>query len=147
MLKTKMNNTLSLALPSNENSVGDVNNNNSKVLKSRMSNSAWDKDNLASLTFNSALGHRSPLGHKRGVTSLSYCEKSATLFSGSHDTVIKVWSLDKETDRFQCVRTLEGHKFTVWALCATKDGKYLFSGSSDGNIIVRTFFHCILISF
>lgn len=35
------------------------------------------------------------------------------------------------------LRQLEGHKFTVWALVVSEDGKYVFSGSSDGTIMVQ----------
>ena len=40
------------------------------------------------------------------------------------------------TFRWECVKVLEGHSFTVWALVVSSDGKFLFSASSDGNVIV-----------
>jgi WD40 repeat protein len=60
-----------------------------------------------------------------GVTSLAF--DGEFLFSGSHDTKIKVWNRN-----YEVIQELEGHKFTVWAVTATKDT--LFSGAADGTI-------------
>jgi WD40 repeat protein len=49
------------------------------------------------------------------------------LFSGSHDTKIKVWN-----SNFEIIQELEGHKFTVWAIAASKG--MLYSGAADGTI-------------
>ena len=143
LLKHKLDSIQTGAIiPTNDNNNTSNNNNNNNNnpnnnrqlsvsdLKNEKSKTPWDRYNLESLDVHSNL-----VGHKRGVTSLAYCEKTNTLYSGSHDTTIRVWHLDPDIDDFQCVKKLEGHKFTVWALCVTKDGQYLFSGSSDGTII------------
>jgi E3 ubiquitin-protein ligase TRAF7 len=51
------------------------------------------------------------------------------LFTGSHDTRIKVWDGQKS---FDFVGELDGHDYTVWSLFLT-DGK-LYSGSADCTI-------------
>ncbi len=40
-------------------------------------------------------------------------------------------------DKFECLQTLEGHEDRVNAVLETRDAKYIISGGSDNNIIVR----------
>ena len=53
-------------------------------------------------------------GHNRGVTALAFSTKLKYLFSGSHDTMIKVWDCNQldTTNNISpiCFQTLQGHK-------------------------------------
>eukprot|EP01117_Protostelium_nocturnum_P018854 TRINITY_DN797_c0_g1_i1.p1 TRINITY_DN797_c0_g1~~TRINITY_DN797_c0_g1_i1.p1 ORF type:complete len:537 (+),score=106.78 TRINITY_DN797_c0_g1_i1:51-1613(+) len=80
-------------------------------------------------------------GHTMGVTCLLEWSEKKLLFSGSHDTMIMVWDLNKinqqnsEEDNLNCcIAKMKGHFYTVWALALSKDGSKLFSGSSDSTI-------------
>ncbi|GAM23547.1 hypothetical protein SAMD00019534_067220 [Acytostelium subglobosum LB1] len=67
-------------------------------------------------------------GHQLGVTSLEVDDNY--LFSGSHDSTIKMYNLDT----LKHVHTFQGHELTIWALLS--DGKRLYSGSNDHKIRV-----------
>ncbi|HOK23808.1 MAG TPA: WD40 repeat domain-containing protein, partial [Candidatus Hydrothermia bacterium] len=49
------------------------------------------------------------------------------IFSGSYDNTIKLW----EVSTGKLVRTFEGHKLGVNAVCFSPDGKYIASGSES----------------
>ncbi len=49
-------------------------------------------------------------GHNRGVTALAYSVFKKLIFSGSHDTTIKLWDCSENITP-NCVRTLQGHKY------------------------------------
>ncbi|PRP81779.1 hypothetical protein PROFUN_10649 [Planoprotostelium fungivorum] len=76
-------------------------------------------------------------GHSRGVTCVLPWTEKNYLFTGSHDTTIRVWDLnDVEPDGVseRSVGIMRGHFYTVWALALSRDKKKLFSGSSDATI-------------
>ncbi|CAM9462401.1 unnamed protein product [Chrysoparadoxa australica] len=72
-------------------------------------------------------------GHLLTVSAMVwvYPGPKALLASGSHDTYVRVW----DTETCELVGTLAGHKGTVGALAATKDGKVI-SGGADGVVMV-----------
>lgn len=55
-----------------------------------------------------------------------------TLFSSSRDQTIKIWQL--QTEKWQCVQTLEGDSGSFHSLVINSTGNLLFGGSSDGTI-------------
>lgn len=63
------------------------------------------------------------------VACLSFFSCIGLLFTGSHDTRIKVWDSQKE---YAFVGELDGHDYTVWSLFLA-EGK-LYSGSADCTI-------------
>ena len=69
-------------------------------------------------------------GHSNGVSSVVFSPDGKTLASGSKDTTIKLWSVDKG----ECFRTLSGHSIYIWSVAFSPDGKTLTSGSSDCTI-------------
>ena len=99
--------------------------------------------------------------HNRGVTSLGFasipCESKESspsssssttsnqslLFSGSHDTSIKIWDVSGVTSThlvneglpdIECLGTLSGHRLSVWSLLFCPQSSLLYSGSSDTTI-------------
>jgi WD40 repeat protein len=72
---------------------------------------------------------RTLLGHNRGVTSLTVVGNY--LVSGSHDTKIRVWDMNRN---FQCVKQFTGHDYTVWSLASHPTKNRVYSGSSDSTI-------------
>jgi WD40 repeat protein len=59
-------------------------------------------------------------------------EQSFLIVSGGEDRRIKVWD-GLSGNLYQ---TLENHKDSITALTSTQDGKYIFSGSADGVVII-----------
>jgi WD40 repeat protein len=62
-------------------------------------------------------------GHAYGVISLALSPDGKRLYSGSHDSTIKVWDLQTGKD----ILTLRGHSAGVARLALSVDGKRLFS--------------------
>jgi WD40 repeat protein len=92
-------------------------------------------------------------GHTAAVRCLSYDSESMTLYSGSDDSVIKVWkkrnfinsyneendvnnTVDDDSTNIICVMTLEGHDCSVYALIYDSSSGTLYSGSFDCTIKV-----------
>lgn len=79
--------------------------------------------------------------HQDNVLSLCIC--GHTLFSGSADYTIKVFTISTlclklkawEVNSFKLIKTLNGHSGSVFSLASSDH--YLFSGSSDNSIKVE----------
>ncbi|WP_329477743.1 WD40 repeat domain-containing protein [Kribbella sp. NBC_01484] len=69
-------------------------------------------------------------GHTLEVSSLAFSRDGKYLASGSDDTTIRLWLLEKGIT----TATLEGHTDMVLGLAFTPDGSVLASGSQDGTI-------------
>jgi len=63
------------------------------------------------------------------VNSVAVSRDGRYIVSGSHDTTIKVWNIEKK----ELLKTLEGHKSDVISVVISGDGKYIAS-SSDKSI-------------
>jgi len=59
--------------------------------------------------------------------------KDNLLYTGSHDTQIKMWDLS-ENNAYSCLKTVTGHSYTIWSLVIVNNK--LYSGSSDNTIRV-----------
>ena len=70
-------------------------------------------------------------GHTDTVRSVAYIPSLSMLVSGSHDTFVKVWTLDGT-----CVQTMEGHGALVFSVAASPDGTMVASGSEDNTVRV-----------
>jgi WD40 repeat protein len=66
------------------------------------------------------------LNHNDDVTSLAYAPYNKMIASGSWDNSINLYS-----DEGKYIRSIKKHTAAVEALCFSRDGKYLFSGSND----------------
>lgn len=73
-------------------------------------------------------------GHTKGVRAVAFCSyKGQTILaSGSADHTIKIWV--KNSDQYECMRTLEGHSGGVWSVCFSPDGQHLASGGDDQTV-------------
>lgn len=71
-------------------------------------------------------------GHKYGVYATALNESNKTLYSGSADNTIGVWTCKSR----KLERSLEGHGGTVTAISLSKNEKFLFSLGSDNLLIV-----------
>jgi WD40 repeat protein len=63
------------------------------------------------------------------VNAIKYSPQSDKIATGGHDNMIRVWSKDGEL-----LIQMKGHDNRVNSLCWSKDGAYIFSGSSDRTI-------------
>jgi phospholipase A-2-activating protein len=70
-------------------------------------------------------------GHTDTVRSVAYIPSVGLLVSGSHDTSVKIWTLDGD-----CVQSLEGHEALVYSVNASPDGSLIASGSEDKTVKV-----------
>jgi phospholipase A-2-activating protein len=70
-------------------------------------------------------------GHTDTVRSVAYIPSLSMLVSGSHDTFVKVWTLDGN-----CLQTMEGHGALVFSVAASPDGTMVASGSEDNTVRV-----------
>ena len=70
-------------------------------------------------------------GHTDTVRSVAYIPSLSMLVSGSHDTFVKVWTLDGT-----CLQTMEGHGALVFSVAASPDGTMVASGSEDNTVRV-----------
>lgn len=68
-------------------------------------------------------------GHSDSVRSLSFVPGLSILVSGSHDTFVKVWTLDGT-----CLQTMEGHSALIYSVAASPDGTKVASGSEDNTV-------------
>lgn len=68
-------------------------------------------------------------GHTDTVRSVAYIPSLSMLVSGSHDTSVKVWTLDGT-----CLQTMEGHGALVFSVAASPDGTMVASGSEDNTV-------------
>ncbi|CAK9176015.1 unnamed protein product [Ilex paraguariensis] len=59
-----------------------------------------------------------------------------TIYTGSADRRIKVWTRPEGEGRYALIATLEKHKSAVNALALNSDGSVLFSGACDRSILV-----------
>ncbi|KAJ3301876.1 hypothetical protein HDU76_005615 [Blyttiomyces sp. JEL0837] len=66
--------------------------------------------------------------HESGVTSLAYHE--GTLYSGAYDGSIQVHDMDTGN----LIKSVQGHKKTVWTLALHPETQRFFSAGSDGFI-------------
>ena len=66
----------------------------------------------------------------RAVYSVCFSPDGKQLVSGSLDETVRLW--DVETGA--CVRTLEGHRYTVRSVSFSPDGRLLASGSYDTTV-------------
>jgi WD40 repeat protein len=69
-------------------------------------------------------------GHRRCITSVAFSPDGNYITSGSADSTIKLWSVN----RLKEITTLKGHSDAVTAVAFSCDGKYLASGSDDSTI-------------
>jgi WD40 repeat protein/predicted Ser/Thr protein kinase len=69
-------------------------------------------------------------GHTRRVGAVIFSPDSATLISGGHDGVIKLWNVQRR----QCTASFTAHTLRVVSLAISHDGKMLASGSADHTI-------------
>ncbi|AEE54381.1 caspase family protein [Haliscomenobacter hydrossis] len=69
-------------------------------------------------------------GHNNGVTSVCYSPDGKKILSGSHDRMIKEWSVGSG----ECLQTLQGHSDEVQSVCYSPDGKKILSGSDDRTV-------------
>ena len=65
-------------------------------------------------------------GHTDTVRSVAYIPSLAMIVSGSHDTFVKVWTVDGS-----CLTTMEGHGALVFSVASSLDGTLVASGSED----------------
>merc|ERR1711964_353147 len=73
------------------------------------------------------------------VYTLTLDQDTKTLFSGSSDKTVKVWTPDGSGNyHASSTQTLTGHSDTVLALAYDQETKTLFSGSWDNTIKVWT---------
>jgi len=66
-------------------------------------------------------------GNSSSVDSIAVTPDGKRLISGSFDTALRIWDLEKREELF----TLTGHRSRVNAVVVTPDGKRLISGSQD----------------
>jgi len=78
--------------------------------------------------------HRTVHGHSHVIWALASYGQDIVV-SGSSDTTIKVWQVDK--NGFNLVTTLTGHRDEVQALTIDVQRDWLFSGSDDGTIKIH----------
>lgn len=72
-------------------------------------------------------------GHRSGVISVEFHPmKGDFVASGSCDTNVKVWDLRRKT----CLQSFKGHAKGVCCLAFSPDGKWIASGSEDGEVKV-----------
>lgn len=81
------------------------------------STNPWDKVAL----------RRTLTGHEDGVNAIAISPDSRWLVSASHDTTIKIWSLQTKT----LVQTLTGHRDRVTDVAISPTGQLLASASHD----------------
>jgi F-box/WD-40 domain protein 7 len=86
----------------------------------------WDENSLQCLEI--LKGHTGP------VRTLVYA--GGCMFSGSYDKTVRVW----DVHTLECKAVLSGHTGAVRALVASQTHGYVFSGSDDTTIKVRTLF-------
>ena len=68
-------------------------------------------------------------GHTDSVRALAFIPGPSMLVSGSHDTFVKVWTLDGA-----CLQTMEGHSALIYSVAASPDGTKVASGSEDNTV-------------
>ena len=76
-------------------------------------------------------------GHTRSVTCLA--ATGSTLFSGSEDESVRVWSVDT----YEPLAVLQGHTHWLTCLCSRSSGTTLCSGSVDNNVLVWRFISAV----
>ena len=62
--------------------------------------------------------------------SIVFSPNGEYLVSGSVDKTIKIW----RASRGECIKTLKGHKESVYSVVYSPKGEYLASGSCDYTI-------------
>jgi WD40 repeat protein len=82
-------------------------------------------------------------GHSKSVLSVTFSPDEQTLVSGSSDGSINIWRMSpfaesedtiRQTQLWNCVRTLTGHSDHVSSVAISSDGQTLASGSWDNTI-------------
>ncbi|KAL4075947.1 WD40-repeat-containing domain protein [Scleroderma citrinum] len=73
-------------------------------------------------------------GHRNEITGIRFLSSAGSsprfLLSTSKDTLMKLWDLSTQ----HCVQTIVAHRAEVWAMDVSPDQKYIFTGSSDGDM-------------
>ena len=69
-------------------------------------------------------------GHEKKVFSLGWSSQYQLLASGSADSTVKIWNIEKEA----CLATLRGHSGSVLNVVWSRDGRRLASGAEDATI-------------
>jgi WD40 repeat protein len=72
------------------------------------------------------------LGYSNQILSVAISPDGQTLVSGSNNTTVKLWNLQKR----EIVHTFSGHRYAVFSVAISPDGHTLVSGSSDQTIKV-----------
>ena len=76
-------------------------------------------------------------GHSNSVDAMTYDQESKTLFSGSQDESVKVWTPDDSGEyHASSTQTLTGQSGCMRALAYDQDTKTLFSADINGTINV-----------
>ena len=68
--------------------------------------------------------------HESGISSVTYNNSGAILASGSYDSTIKLWNVEKLTE----IATLSNHIEAVYTIAFSSNGEILASGSEDKTI-------------
>ena len=71
-------------------------------------------------------------GHRAQVNGVAITPDGSMGLSASHDGTVKVWDLDRETERF----VLTAGETRVLSLALTPDGASVIAGSEDGSIAI-----------
>lgn len=77
---------------------------------------------------------RSLTGHRSNCLTLEFHPFGSFITTGSLDTNVKVWDLRRK----DAITTFKGHTRGVVKLAISPDGKWVCSGSENGEIKVRT---------
>lgn len=91
---------------------------------------AWNLANPADPPLEFQMSPLAPYAHARGVTQLIVDGQS--VFSGSKDGLIKLWSFDVALNQFRLTQTFSGHACDITGLAVADS--VLWSSSTDGSI-------------
>ncbi|CAL9124036.1 unnamed protein product [Musa textilis] len=73
--------------------------------------------------------------HQDAINAVAV-SRNGHVYTGSADAKINVWMRRGEEGKHSLVQTLERHRSAVNALALSADGRVLYSGASDGSVVV-----------